>query len=249
MATPKAIADFLTQRKHNEDRIRRANAWLTRSSQPGTENLERFIFLWISFNAAYGDEKSLMKFSETRSTKSRPEKASFLGFLDKVIRHDSGSLNEIFDKDLRESIRTFLENPCISEQFWKFVRGKAKKSGNWKDWHEEENEKVINAWTTKNLRDLLPLIFSRLYILRNQVIHGGATYPRGIGVRQIQHGTAIMGFLVPRILKIMETNIEKYPDSGIWGQVAYPSIDPGLLTSMGITGHEMPLHPLENPIR
>ena len=52
------------QRQHNEDRMRRARTWLERSRQEGTEDVERFVFLWIAFNAAYGNEAALRDFVE-----------------------------------------------------------------------------------------------------------------------------------------------------------------------------------------
>ena len=45
----------MSQRQHNEDRMRRAKSWHERSLRAETDD-ERFIFLWIAFNAAYGDD-------------------------------------------------------------------------------------------------------------------------------------------------------------------------------------------------
>ena len=52
MPEPQETAERPPQRQHNEDRMRRADAWLERSRQKGTKDIERFIFLWIVFNAA-----------------------------------------------------------------------------------------------------------------------------------------------------------------------------------------------------
>ena len=49
---PKTAAQ-IPQRQHNEDRMRRADSWLQRS-EAARDDTERFIFLWIAFNAAYG---------------------------------------------------------------------------------------------------------------------------------------------------------------------------------------------------
>ena len=50
-------ADEIPQRQHNEDRMRRAKSWHERSEE-ATSDGERFIFLWIAFNAAYGSDAS-----------------------------------------------------------------------------------------------------------------------------------------------------------------------------------------------
>ena len=40
-------------RSHNADRLRRADSWLAHSRKVTSAD-EKFIFLWIAFNAAYG---------------------------------------------------------------------------------------------------------------------------------------------------------------------------------------------------
>lgn len=55
-----------SQRPHNKDRMRRSCTWLEGSRREGTEDLERFAFLRIAFNAAYGDEPALRKFVERK---------------------------------------------------------------------------------------------------------------------------------------------------------------------------------------
>ena len=54
--------DEIPRRQYNADRMRRARSWLERGETATTDG-ERFIFLWIAFNAAHGsdalDSKSL----------------------------------------------------------------------------------------------------------------------------------------------------------------------------------------------
>ncbi len=72
---------------------------------------------------------------------------------------------------------------------------------------------------------VLSRIFRRLYTLRNQIFHGGATWPAGFGRDQIRDGSNIMAALVPAILDIMRRDLEQNPDSDRWGRVAYPRIN------------------------
>ncbi len=44
------------QREHNKRRLKRAGSWLDLSRRKGISDDERFIFLWIAFNSAYGTE-------------------------------------------------------------------------------------------------------------------------------------------------------------------------------------------------
>ena len=45
--------EMWTMRTENDDRVRRARSWL-RKSKRARSDVERFLYLWISFNAAYG---------------------------------------------------------------------------------------------------------------------------------------------------------------------------------------------------
>ena len=50
---------------------------------------------------------------------------------------------------------------------------------------------------------VLGIVFDRLYVLRNQLVHGGATWNSQINRAQIEDGVAILGTLVPLILAVM----------------------------------------------
>ena len=45
--------EIWTIRTENDDRVRRARSWLKKSKRAHSD-VERFLYLWISFNAAYG---------------------------------------------------------------------------------------------------------------------------------------------------------------------------------------------------
>ena len=45
--------EIWTRETENEDRVRRARSWL-RKSKRASSDVETFLYLWISFNAAYG---------------------------------------------------------------------------------------------------------------------------------------------------------------------------------------------------
>ncbi len=62
MPESESIDEPASQRQHNEDRMRCADAWIKHSEQDDTEDIERFMFLWVAFNAAYGNEAALRDF-------------------------------------------------------------------------------------------------------------------------------------------------------------------------------------------
>lgn len=80
----------------------------------------------------------------------------------------------------------------------------------------------------KNVGRVFEIIFQRLYQLRNQVFHGGATCgEKSWGWIQLEDANYIMAALVPVILDIMQAEIDKNPDTEIWGKVAYPRVGEG----------------------
>ena len=63
---------------------------------------------------------------------------------------------------------------------------------------------------------MLRIVFDRLYTLRNQVFHGGATFSAGWGQAQVHDGSRIMSSLVPAVLAIMQADIDRDPDTAVW---------------------------------
>ena len=67
---------------------------------------------------------------------------------------------------------------------------------------------------------VLTLVFDRLYVLRNQLVHGGSTWNSIVNRDQVRDGAAILSFLVPVFADVMMDN----PDEE-WGRPFYPVVD------------------------
>ena len=52
-------------------------------------------------------------------------------------------------------------------------------------------------------RKVLGIVFDRLYVLRNQLVHGGATWNSQVNRAQLTDAVAILGTLVPLIISVM----------------------------------------------
>lgn len=207
------------QRQHNADRMRRADSW-HRRGEKATSDAEKFIFLWISFNAAYGAEVATVDFEEN----SR-ERDKFGVFLQNIVDRDEDDLlEEILLRRVPTLIRQLLENQYVFMPFWYAVSG-SQRARNWEDQFQRANERVCKAKRYSNVRGVLLEVFLRLYTLRNQLFHGGATFAAGWSGQQVRHGAKIMEALVPVILEIMRVDIEMNPDSDVWGLIAYPRIN------------------------
>ena len=62
----------------------------------------------------------------------------------------------------------------------------------------------------------LSFVFDRLYVLRNQLVHGGATWNSAVNRDQVRDGAAILGSLVPVFVDVMMDN-----PHGDWGRSFY----------------------------
>ena len=187
-------------------RVHRAMSWLNRAEQ--AEDVDgKFIFLWIAFNAAYAQE---LDDSDRTS-----DKATFTAFLQKLCDLDTSKrIDELIWKEFSGSIRTLLNNPYVFHLFWEFQRSRIDES-EWKDRFASARKSAQSALVSGNTPVLLSVVFNRLYTLRNQLIHGGATWNGNVNRDQLRDCTRLLGKLVPVIIALMMDN-----PRGVWGDAA-----------------------------
>ncbi|QSH96055.1 HEPN domain-containing protein [Treponema phagedenis] len=126
-----------------------------------------FISLWISFNAIYADDLNEIG-----------DRSAVTGFLKKLSDLDTDKLLYALVWDtFSDNIRILLNNQYSFQPFWdEYNKPKTTTVNSWEERFESEKKKVTKAMGTQNTAHLLTIVFRRLYTLRNQIIHGGATY-------------------------------------------------------------------------
>ena len=191
-------------------RIHRALSWLKRAEL--ADDLDgRFLFLWIAFNAAYAQE------IDERDYLS--EQGAFKTFLKKLCGLDKGKqIDARVWQEFSGSIRMLLDNPYVFEVFWQFQRGKISEA-EWKERFAVDKKAVQTALASGNTPILLGVTFNRIYTLRNQLVHGGATWEGSVNREQVRDCTKLLGKLVPLIIGLMMDN----PDT-LWGDACYPVV-------------------------
>lgn len=193
-------------------RVHRALSWLDRAEQAEGDNDAQFIFLWIAFNAAYANEID----DHHRFT----EQESFVNFIDRLCDFDNSNLlSDIVWKEFTSSIRILLNNEYVFQPFWDFHNNK-KLEQEWKDAFIKANKFAHKALGHKNTSAVLSVIFSRLYTLRNQTLHGGATWNSSVNREQMRDAVAFMKKIVPSMIKIMMDNHNE-----LWGEACYLVIE------------------------
>ena len=192
-------------------RVHRALSWLNRAEHCEDEDA-RFVFLWIAFNAAYANEIA--------DRDRDPEQKVFGQFLKKLVDLDQDEvLYNLIWTEFSKSIRVLLDNQFVYQPFWDFHNG-VLEEGEWKTQFERAKVAANKALGAHNTSVVLSIVLSRMYTLRNQLIHGGATWNSSVNREQLRDCSAFLGKLVPFIIQLMMDN----PNT-LWGDAAYPVVD------------------------
>ena len=193
-------------------RVHRALSWLNRAEMAEDDYDGVFIFLWIAFNAAYADELG--------ETTTESERSVFDEYFRKLtdFDHDNRIYNVLWLR-FPQAIRLLLENKYVFQPFWKH-HNRVPGYGDWEDRFERSKRNINTALQNKDARTILSTLFDRLYVLRNQLIHGGATWNSGMNRDQVRDGANILGLLVPLFIDVMMDNPEAE-----WGEPYYPVVD------------------------
>ena len=192
-------------------RIHRSLSWLQRSEKDNEDKDAQFIFLWIAFNSAYASEIHDMKtFSERRTQ---------ITFLNRLLMSDRDKLlYKIVWNEFSQSIRLLIDNQYVYQPFWDYQKGNLTES-EWKERFDTDNARAKRALGQMNTMKILAIIFDRLYVLRNQLIHGGATWNSKVNRDQVRDGANILEKLVPIIIYLMLES-----GNQVWGDAAYPVV-------------------------
>lgn len=193
-------------------RVHRCLSWLNRAEQALGDNDASFIFFWISFNAAYAEEIG--------ESSTHGERSAFEEYFYKLIELDRG--NRIYNAiwlEFPQSIRVFLNNKYIFQPFWKY-HNQIEGYVDWQDRFDASKRRFNLALANQDTKTILTMLFDRLYVLRNQLVHGGATWNSSINRDQVQDGTRILAFLVPIFVELMMDN----PKTD-WGTPYYPVVN------------------------
>lgn len=191
-------------------RVHRALSWLQKAEQSENDPDASFIFYWVAFNAAYANEIRLANYHQDSQT-------TFNSFLEKLYALDEKKEfeNLIWD-EFSQCIRVLLTNKYIYKPFWEYTNGTID-ADEWKHKFEQSNNAANRALGDGNTTQVLAIVLSRIYTLRNQLIHGGATWSSDMNREQIRDCHNFMNTLVPAVIEIMMDN----PDE-LWGAPYYP---------------------------
>ena len=193
-------------------RVHRALSWLNRAEQAEEDFDAAFIYYWIGFNAAYADEVS--------ETTVNSETSVFRDYFVRLVEVDTSHQihNALWDR-FPQSLRVLLDNRYTFLPFWKHHNG----NFGFEDWEqrfERSQNRTQTALMNRDTGTVLRLLFDRLYVLRNQLMHGGSTWNSSVNRDQVRDGARILAFLVPLFIDLMMDHPEKS-----WGTPHYPVVE------------------------
>lgn len=202
----------LVAERHSESsrvRLHRAISWLKRAEAEPDDFDAQFVFLWIAFNAAYAKEFGF-------ESPEREQLSQFLTSLLSVDQHKC--LQEIVFTQFTGPIRTLVENSFVFEPFWRALR-EHDGSGHWELQFAGSKKAALKSVMDGRTDKVLSIVFDRLYVLRNQLVHGGATWNSSVNRKQVRDGANILMAIVPIVIDLMLDHPELE-----FGAILYPVV-------------------------
>jgi len=194
-------------------RVHRALSWLERAEGCVDDVDGRFVFLWIAFNAAYATDID----ERYRSG----ELDTFRAFIAKLVGLDQqGRFGALVWAEFGGSLRGLLDNEYVFHDFWVYQRGEIEET-EWRRRFAQANAKARRALEQQDVAVVLNVVLSRIYTLRNQLMHGGATWNSRVNRAQIRDCGQFLGRLVPTLIEVMMDHPE-----ALWGDACFPVVGP-----------------------
>lgn len=190
-------------------RLHRAISWLLRSEQMKNDDDVRFILLWVAFNAAYAQE---FGYEQTERTQVRL-------FFDQLLRVDrQRRIHQLLFQRYSGPIRNLIDNRYLFEPFWRAMR-EHDSSERWSTAFVDAKRAALIAVMSDDTAKLLGIVMDRLYVLRNQLVHGGATHSSRVNRQQVHDAVTLLEELVPLVIELM---LDAQPYD--FGAIEYPVI-------------------------
>lgn len=194
--------------KNHAVRLHRAISWLKCAElHSGSDDDVSVIALWVAFNACYAIEDESIEHSE---------RGDFLEFARKQCSADTqGRIHDLLWLKYSQFVRLLINNHYVFGPFWTSTR---QGNSDWKQPFERSKKLAFEALANNRTHLLLSIILERLYVLRNQLLHGGATYKSRLNREQVRNGKNMLSELMPLFIEIMF-------EHGDWGEIYYPVIE------------------------
>jgi len=135
--------------------------------------------------------------------------------LDRRDRQVQRALRARFPRE----VRCIFASRYLSEYFWENQR--SGKTADWQALVTRDLAKAQRDLASGATAEVLRPLFSRLKLLRNQLVHGSATWNGKVNRDQVHDGAKVLAWLVPTIVDLMM----RHPNDD-WGRPSFPVVKP-----------------------
>ena len=214
MTNKKKCQDALARgHDDNPHRVARAIAWLEIAQHSNYDEIQ-FMLHWISFNALYGQGDKVHKSGGT-------DISMIENFLKAVVPHGEEHLWRVLEENAN-SAQKILYLRQTYKRFWDAMYDERDRRC-WEEEFKAENDKAMKAYEKRNVMEFLDILFRRLYVVRNQLMHGAASANINNHSRrnrtQVKNGIELLSKLVPTFVYI----VAQADDINL-GQIPYPRV-------------------------
>lgn len=187
-----------------ELRQKRATSWMARAE--GDLDTQ-FIFLWIAFNALYGQ-------AHYRNPSRWSETGDIMRFLAIVGRFDRRIVETMREKELKDPISRLLADKYLHDCCWKAwdankVRDRSSRERTFPDCNEKHDNEITQ-------------IFNRLYVLRKQLFHGCSTDGSPKNRPSLRAAVPVLRRFVQVLLTALRENAGRNEVIALLGVPSYP---------------------------
>lgn len=190
-------------------RFHRACSWMQRVQDLPEDALdEQLVLRWVAFNALYGQWDA-----DRREPQS--DKLTMDRFSSDILKLDADGVIATVLQEQHTQVMAIFEDEFVNAWFWEDPRVRAKPAR--KARFDARTWYVQRQW-----RMIQDRLLERIYFVRCQLVHGGATYASKLNRGSVKRCAALLDVLLRAWLLV-------WLDHGAlvdWGLLCYPPQDP-----------------------
>ena len=165
-----------------------------------------FIALWVGLNACY---------ARRDYDKDTKEWQKFKGFAENLVKLDQQKRIRKCLMGNPEFVLGLVESKWLYGPFWRLEPpGKGFRESWFQDSYAPAKRAILSGGEPADA--VLEAVLDRLYVLRNQLLHGGATHDSSLNRELVASGKSMLMELLPIIIRLM------FDPSQNWGPIEYP---------------------------
>jgi len=191
----------------------RAESWMQKAGDVSESDIdERFIFLWIAFNALYGQPKYL-KWEPGCEIHGRDEEMDIKKFLDVIYRLDKRGQIHTELEPLKQDVDELTHDLFLNKQCW---------IGWYRRGLRSVAERVKRPFLAGKRDVGLTGLFQSLYVLRNQLFHGCSTEKGTKNREALRRAVKVLDILVRVFHNIAKEHVSDRRLIHLLGELPFP---------------------------